>query len=65
MLKFVITWDFKWPSVVITDVELAKQILIKDFDHFVDRIPPIEMSDYGTNKYFKNMISMITGIQVQ
>ena len=32
-------YTFGKPILVITDVELSKQILVKDADHFVDRMP--------------------------
>lgn len=35
--KMIGVFVFGKPRLVIHDVELAKQILIKDFDHFMDR----------------------------
>ena len=47
------------PTLVINDLELAKRILIKDFDHFVDR------RSFGVsgeaNKYLLNMLTSLTG----
>jgi hypothetical protein len=46
-------------SLVVRDLEIAKHILIKDFDHFIDR-RPFEMSKKA-NKYFIGGLSMLTG----
>ena len=35
--KMVGIFNLGTPNLVIHDVELAKQIMVKDFDHFVDR----------------------------
>jgi cytochrome P450 len=46
-------------SLVVRDIEIAKHILVKDFDHFVDR-RPIELN-HKTNKYFLGMLVMMSG----
>ena len=35
--KVLGTFFFDKPSLLVNDLELAKRVLIKDFDHFVDR----------------------------
>ena len=45
------------PQLVIQDMDLVKDVLIKDFDHFVDRR---EIS-FGNNKYLANMLTVLTG----
>ena len=35
--KVLGTFSFDKPSLLVNDLELAKRVLIKDFDHFVDR----------------------------
>lgn len=45
--------------LVIRDLDLAKHVLIKDFDHFVDR-RPFELSEKA-NKYFNGMLTVMTG----
>ena len=47
------------PTILIKDLELAKKILIKDFEHFVDR-RPVAM-DKDVNKYFANMLTALNG----
>ena len=47
------------PTLVINDLEIAKRILIKDFDHFVDR-RPLGVAE-GPNKYLVNMLTTMTG----
>ena len=47
------------PTLVINDLELAKRILIKDFDHFVDR-RPIDVAE-EPNKYLLNMLTTMSG----
>jgi cytochrome P450 len=46
-------------SLVVRDIEIAKHILVKDFDYFVDR-RPFEMSKKA-NKYFMGNLAMMTG----
>jgi hypothetical protein len=50
---------FGTPILVIRDLELAKNVMIKDFDHFVDR-RKIEANP-KSNKYFMEMLTMMTG----
>ena len=47
------------PTLLIRDLELAKKILIKDFEHFVDRRPVV--MDKEVNKYFSNMLTTLNG----
>ena len=47
------------PNLVINDLELAKHVLIKDFDHFVDR-RQLDMAPEA-NKYLMNMLTQLTG----
>ena len=47
------------PTLVINDLEIAKKILIKDFDHFVDR-RPFDMAE-EPNKYILNMLTTMNG----
>ena len=49
-------------TLVINDLDLMKQMFIKDFDHFVDR----RKIDFGTGdltKYFNNMLTTLDGDQ--
>jgi hypothetical protein len=50
-------WPFGTPVLVIRDLELAKNVMIKDFNHFVDR-RQVEVNR-KSNKYF--MLTMMTG----
>ena len=50
---------FGTPSIVVQDLELIKKIMIKDFDHFMDRRPFSLHPD--TNKYMIKMMSIQTG----
>ena len=47
------------PILLINDIELGKRILVKDFDHFVDRRPV--KADEEANKYFVNMLTSLNG----
>ena len=47
------------PNIVINDLELAKRVLIKDFDHFVDR-RSLDMAPEA-NKYLMNMLTQLSG----
>jgi len=50
------------PIAVIRDLDLAKQILIKDFDHFTDRKPGALISPHSkNNKYFRKMLTELMG----
>ena len=35
--RFVGHYEFGTPRLLVVDLELAKSVMIKDFDHFVDR----------------------------
>ncbi|XP_040577297.1 probable cytochrome P450 9f2 isoform X1 [Lepeophtheirus salmonis] len=60
--KFFIAWDFGVPRVIVLDVELAKTILVKDFEYFSNRRPfPKLWGD--KNKYFVNMMSVLSDIE--
>jgi cytochrome P450 len=52
---------FGQPIWVINDEELAKRVLIKDFDHFVDRRILLEDSSNKTNKIFKGFLTNLKG----
>lgn len=47
------------PSLVIRDIEIAKHIMIKDFDHFVDRREFI--LSRKANRYTVDMLSLLKG----
>ena len=53
--------NFGAPTLVINDLDLAKQILVKDFDHFVDRRTFDLNNDVLVNKYVSNMLIAMTG----
>ena len=42
-------YEGSWPQVFIADIEMAKRIMIKDFDHFTDR-PTLFDFEYGRNQ---------------
>ena len=46
-------------TLLIRDLELVKNILVKDLDHFVDR-RPLDLSKKA-NKYFEGMLMTMTG----
>ena len=50
---------FGGTQLVVRDLELAKNILIKDFDHFVDR-RKVDISR-KSNKYFLDMLLVMEG----
>ena len=54
--KLVGYFQFSNPTLVINDLELAKQMFIKDFDHFVDR-----REFKGGHEYLDNMMMMMEG----
>ena len=51
---------FGKPILVITDLDLAKKIMVKDFDHFVDR-PFGEGINPEANKHFSKMLTVLKG----
>ncbi len=49
------------PCLIVNDLDLARNILIKDFDHFTDRrIFAIDTTS-ESNKLVANMLTMLTG----
>ena len=52
--------NFGTPTLLVNDPELAKKIMIKDFDHFSDR-RETRMDDEA-NKYFANMLVTLKGM---
>lgn len=44
-------------SLLLRDMDLIKDVLIKDFDHFVDR----RDVDFSNNKYLANMLTLLKG----
>ena len=48
---------FGLPQLVVQDMDLVKDVLIKDFDHFVDR----REFTFGSNKYLANMLTILKG----
>ncbi len=55
------TFSFSTPILVVNDLDCAKNILIKDFDHFVDRRSfDMDTSDRA-GKIMANMMTMLTG----
>ena len=47
------------PQLVVQDMELIKDVLIKDFDHFVD----LREFNTGDTKYLDKMLIALTGDQ--
>ena len=64
---FVGTYDMLGsPSLVIRDLDLAKRILIKDFDKFVERKPAtsnVYHPDSKNNRYIPQMLIELNGDQ--
>ncbi len=46
---------------MVNDLDMAKNILVKDFDHFVDRRTFAMDESKEENKIMANMVSMLTG----
>ena len=44
-------------TLLVNDLDLIKDILIKDFDHFVDR----RYMEFSKNPYIQNMLTLLTG----
>ena len=58
------TYSFGQRNLVVTDIELAKQILIKDADHFTDRMAIGTLYKDSTtemDKIFSLMLTNMTG----
>ena len=49
------------PIAIIRDLDLAKQILIKDFDYFIDRKPSLVSPHSKNNKHMRKMLNQLTG----
>ena len=64
---FVGTYDMLGsPSLVIRDLDLAKRVLIKDFNNFVERKPVTSNGyhmDSKNNRYFPHMLTELNGDQ--
>jgi hypothetical protein len=55
-------YAFGTPTLLVNDLDVAKQIFIKDFDHFADRRDmTFSESNSGTNKYWNNMLLVLEG----
>jgi hypothetical protein len=55
-------YAFGTPTLLVNDLDVAKQIFITDFDHFADRRDlNFSESDSGTNKYWNNMLLVLEG----
>ncbi len=57
----IVGWygPFGEPALIVRDLDIAKAVLIKDFDHFVDR-RKMDLSK-KTNQYFLEMLFSMTG----
>ena len=53
--------SFGTPNLIVNDLELIKRIMVKDFDHFVDRRSFEVNEEVLSNKYFNNMLSTMKG----
>jgi cytochrome P450 len=49
------------PFLMVNDLELAKLIMIKDFDHFVDRRKIDVNENVDINRYMANMLTSMEG----
>ena len=56
--KMVGFFTFGKPTLLIRDLDLAKTMLIKDFDYFVDR-RKMALNESEVNKYFNNMLGVL------
>ncbi|CAB4063133.1 CYP6 [Lepeophtheirus salmonis] len=59
--KFFIAWDFGKPVVIVLDVDLAKNVLVKDFEYFPIRRPFPEISN-STNLYMARMMPFVSNV---
>jgi cytochrome P450 family 9 len=55
--KFFGLVEFRVPTLYIRDVELMRKVLVKDFDHFVDR----KKMNFSENDLFAKMLIQRTG----
>ena len=53
--------NFGTPNLVVNDLDMVKQIMVKDFDHFVDRRAFEVNETVLVNKYFSNMLTTMKG----
>jgi len=56
--KYIGSYLFWSPGLLITDPEIVKQVTIKDFDHFVDRR---EFKIEGKDEYANDMLTLTKG----
>lgn len=49
------------PNLVVNDLDLIKHVLIRDFDHFIDRREFQVNNDSEVNKYFAHMLNNLKG----
>lgn len=49
------------PILVIRDLEIVKRVMIKDFNHFIDRNIAGEWIHPESNKHFSNMLTVLQG----
>ena len=65
--KFIGIYTFHAPVMVVNDPEMARQILVKDFNHFVDRDTEANMSNAfpgkTTDVYWLEQMTIKTGDQ--
>eukprot|EP00096_Caligus_rogercresseyi_P009571 TRINITY_DN3270_c0_g1_i1.p1 TRINITY_DN3270_c0_g1~~TRINITY_DN3270_c0_g1_i1.p1 ORF type:complete len:538 (+),score=101.27 TRINITY_DN3270_c0_g1_i1:131-1744(+) len=60
--RFFVAWNLGNPVVVVLDAELAKHVLVKDFESFPIRRGFVEIMD-NSNKYFSNMMFNISNVE--
>ncbi len=56
-------YEFATPVLVVNDVDLAKRVLVKDFEYFADRRSHRVMNPRpgGTNQYWNTFLSNLRG----
>ena len=59
--KLVGAFSISTPSLIINDMELIKHVLIKDFDHFVDRRAFTVNPRTKAAKMFAQMLTLLKG----